>query len=225
MGFAEFLNEVSGAMIEAQEQLERQTEAYLAGTSNPRPLPSLFRIPRLQAKMKFALDTKTDEKLGLIFSRSSESEGTQLEQSLEFDILAVPPPPESGLVPGPYLVQMPRLELLVESARREWFARVRKHPEAREKLGVPPAGSKDLLVWEFVRPREATSAGRLYLYGKTFNQVGREGPSADLFLVRLQDGDSAQPEIEQWTVPRSMSAWLGEFLAIAGVRQAELDRE
>src|SRR5262249_5612604 len=189
---------------------------------------SLFRIPRLQAKMKFALDTESEEKLGLIFSTSGESESTRLEQSLEFDILAVPPPPESGLAPGPYLVQMPRFELLVDGARREWFARVRKHPEVAAKLGVPPVGSKALLLWEFVRPPEAKSPGRLYLYGKTVNQMDREGqpaPAADLYLVRFQDDDSAPPEAEEWSVPRNMGLWLGEFLAIAGARQDDLEHE
>ena len=61
VGFAEFLGEISGAMVAAQQRLDGQTESYLAGSTSPLPLPTMFRIPRLAAEMKFALSTESAE--------------------------------------------------------------------------------------------------------------------------------------------------------------------
>src|SRR4051812_22753799 len=51
LGLDEFLGQVADAMIPAQQRLDLQSEAYLAGSSSPRPLPAMFRLPRLTGQM------------------------------------------------------------------------------------------------------------------------------------------------------------------------------
>jgi hypothetical protein len=230
VGFAEFLGEISGAMVAAQQRLDGQTESYLAGSSSPLPLPTMFRIPRLAAEMKFALSTESAEGFKLFF-QTEESETTRQEQSLTFEIVAVPPPPESGITPAPYVPLMPRIALLFAGPRREWLSRIARDTTAASTLGVPAADDSarsrdeplDLLAWHVIRPDEPSKTEHLYLVG-----AGGTG-AARMWLARVpKDGADESVALHQLTVqvnpplPAPIAGWLTEFMQAAGQRQAAM---
>jgi hypothetical protein len=225
VGFAEFLGEISGAMVAAQQRLDGQTESYLAGSSSPLPLPTMFRIPRLAAEMKFALSTESAEGFKLFF-QSEESETTRQEQSLKFEIVAVPPPPESGITPAPYIPLMPRIELLFAGPRREWLSRIARDTTTASTLGLDASGRApdeplDLLGWHVIRPDEASKTEDLYLVGS--------GASGATWLARVpRDAADATVALHQLSVgfnpplPTPVASWIAEFLQGAGRRQTAM---
>ena len=225
VGFADFLGEISGAMVAAQQRLDGQTESYLAGSSSPLPLPTMFRIPRLAAEMKFALSTESAEGFKLFF-QSEESETTRQEQSLKFEIVAVPPPPESGITPAPYVPLMPRLELLFAGPRREWLSRITRDTAAASTLELndstrAPDEPLDLLGWHVIRPDEASKTEHLYLVGS--------GTSGAVWLARVpRDAADGSVTLHQLTVsanpplPPPVANWLTEFVQGAGRRQTAM---
>jgi hypothetical protein len=180
--------------------------------------------------MKFALSTESAEGFKLFF-QSEESQTTRQEQSLKFEIVAVPPPPESGITPAPYVPLMPRIELLFAGPRREWLLRIARDTTAASTLGVAAAADSsrapdeplDLLGWQVIRPDEASKTEHLYLVGS-----GTAG-GAQMWLARVpKDAADGSVALHQLTVnvnpplPAPVAGWLTEFLQGAGRRQAAM---
>jgi hypothetical protein len=226
LGFAEFLTEVAQAMVDTQSRLDLQSEAYLQGSSNARPLPALFRLPRLKGQMKFALEKGQDKKLNLLFYSSSAAASTLQQHELDFELVAVPPPPESGIAPGVFAPQMPRLDLVFgPGQRRQWLGLVAARPDVADALGVgrgaDPDTLTDVLLWQFLRADEDDQADHVVM------------------LARAADGATARICLAQVTAPAGQAAavanvlavgplppWLAgfvdAFVAAAGRRQREL---
>jgi hypothetical protein len=215
-------------MVSAQQRLDGQTEAYLSGSSNPQPLPAMFRIPKLTAAMKFALSKDSAEGFKLFF-RSETSESRKQEQSVTFDIVAVPPPPESGITPAPYVPLMPRIELLIGGARRQWLLRVAADATARQALGIPPpeeAGRSpdkpfDLLVWQVVRADEEKETERTA--EKHYVAGSAKTGAVELWLVPVPTAAASPVQLHTSPpIPAPFRDWLLTFLQGAGRRQVEL---
>ncbi len=95
VGFSTFLSEMSEAAIEAQKNLDVASKEYLDSiTGKNHILPTIFRIPKLTADIKFAMERKGTEKVNLIFYSKGKDEIERNQQSLQFDIIATPPTPE-----------------------------------------------------------------------------------------------------------------------------------
>ncbi|MFN0066781.1 MAG: hypothetical protein ACKVYV_04005 [Limisphaerales bacterium] len=98
--FADFLTNVGKAMVRAQQDLDAESQKY-AATPVGQTLPSLFRLPRVGAQMKFALEKVEGSKLGLVFfGRKSES-SERYEHTLDFEVVAVPAPADTPTGPLP----------------------------------------------------------------------------------------------------------------------------
>lgn len=93
--FSNFLATIGDSVIESQEALDERSIKYLQKIrENPFLPPTLFRIPKISAALKVGLKKTTSEGLNvLIVSRKDEQEMVN-EQSINFEIAAVPPPPE-----------------------------------------------------------------------------------------------------------------------------------
>ncbi len=228
--FSEFINGISEAMIAAQQRLDLQTEVYLSGTSSPRPLPAMFRLPRLKAGIKFALEKKKNEKMNLLFYSSSSAASSLQQHSVDFEVVAVPPPPESGLTPGAYVPLLPRVELIMDRGERQlWLKAALNAPAVANELGVAvgadPASLPTLLWWQFVRPKQQklgpASGPRLFLAG-----IRGGAPSRTRLVLTQMELAAGAAEPMVLAVKAldvgALAGWLGEFLEEAGERQQQV---
>lgn len=97
--FSDFFSYVGRSLVEAQKTLDGHSETYLERIrGRPHILPSVFRIPKLSAEIKFAFKEVKDEKVNLIFYSTKEEAEKQHQQSVQFDIVSVPPPQPQEIV-------------------------------------------------------------------------------------------------------------------------------
>ena len=104
-----FFSQVSSGLVNAQRNLDDQSADYLKTIANrPHALPTTFRIPKVSAEFKFALDTTKGSGVNLIFFQAQKTAEEQHQQTVNFDIVAVPPP--TGLVAPPAQASIVRLK-------------------------------------------------------------------------------------------------------------------
>lgn len=114
--FGEFFKKVSEGFIKAQQNLDAASAQYLAAVSEqPHALPSVFRIPRVTADVKFALEHTKGETINLLFFKDEDVATTRNQQAVQFEIVSAPPP--AGLLVGPVSV----FPVLSKSRRAELF--------------------------------------------------------------------------------------------------------
>jgi hypothetical protein len=105
----DFFNKVSAGVVNAQRNLDEQSADYLKTVAaQPHALPSIFRIPKVTAEMKFALQTSKKTGIDLLFYKDLTQAQELNQQTLQFDIVAAPPPP--NLMAPPALVSIVRLK-------------------------------------------------------------------------------------------------------------------
>lgn len=114
--FDEFLTNVGSAMLDAQKKLDTASAQYLKDTGNqPNVLPSVFRLPKLSASMKFAFDEVKTDKLNLVFYSSGSQESNQHQQQVDFEIVSAPAPLEAV---NEARRSAPRLDLVLSPTER-----------------------------------------------------------------------------------------------------------
>lgn len=219
LGFSQFLTGVAEAMIAAQERLDLQTEAYLSGSSSPRPLPTLFRLPRLKATMKCAIERSEGKELNLLFYSSTAAANALQQQTIDFELTAVPPPPEAGLVPGEYVPLLPRVGLVLDRARRaDLLERLLADAAARGALGLAADAATDrlddVILWELVRPDQCETECLILA-------ASAAGP-ARLCLIGVRTVKTGASLTVQPFELGALGARLGEFLRALAVRQREI---
>ena len=231
-GFPDFLSEVADAMIATQQKLDLQTEAYLQGSSNSRPLPTLFRMPRLNAQMKFSLEKDNSDKLNLVFYSSTTKASTLQQHSIDFEMVAVPPPPEIRLPAGPFIPLMPRLELMFQRSRRlAYVEKILGNALAVAALGlqanVDPASLPTLLLWELIIPGIPMDGQKPVPTLLMAGRMNGNPPAPKLCYILMntdQNGPVQVASVEpfsNFTRP-DIAAAFGNFLTAAGKRQEEL---
>jgi hypothetical protein len=103
--FEDFIHRIGRGLVSAQELLDLQSAAYLASTSGkPHILPSIFRVPKISADMKFALDVDKERGLNLLFFSKRDQTESRNEQAISFEVVSVPAPPGAAdllLATGP----------------------------------------------------------------------------------------------------------------------------
>ena len=127
-----FLERMSQSMVRAQHLLDAESGRYLAATADKRHiLPSIFRMPKLSAQMRFALDVQNEESLNLVFYQRDEKTTSRNEQAIDFDIVTVPAPPDAREA-----VQRlaPRLELLLDPFERGRVMEAIRSTQPKESL-------------------------------------------------------------------------------------------
>ena len=94
--FGEFFAAVGDSVVRAQKKLDSESELYLEEIRHKdHILPSVFRIPKVSAEIKFALQSVEARKINLLFYSIKEQSQEKHEQSVRFDIVAAPPPQEA----------------------------------------------------------------------------------------------------------------------------------
>jgi hypothetical protein len=102
--FADFFQRVGEGLVKAQQNMDSQSLDYLKSVvGQPNLLPSMFRIPKVSADLKFALDTEKSNTVGFIFYKDETSEQTHNQQSIQFDIVSVP---ATQVPPAPLFVNL-----------------------------------------------------------------------------------------------------------------------
>jgi len=122
--FSEFLQNVGCSLVRAQEKLDEESGAYLKRLqSGDRDFvqPSVFRIPKMSAEMKFAFGKIDSKRVGLIFYRRTSQAREQHQQSLTFELATAPPPPETiaRLRREATKLEVPSIDLILSTADRD----------------------------------------------------------------------------------------------------------
>lgn len=119
----DFFSGVARSLISAQNQLDQQSADYLASTSGKEHiLPSVFRIPRLTAEVKFAVEKATSTGVNLFFFKDITTDQASNQQSVQFDIVSAPPPPD--LPRSPVMVSI----ILGASVRQAVLTKISQAP-------------------------------------------------------------------------------------------------
>ena len=93
--FGKFFSAVGDSLVRAQADMDRKSAVYIEeSTKHPHVLPSTFRIPKISADIRFALQSVQGSKVNLLFYSKHKQSQEKHEQRLKFDIVAAPPPPE-----------------------------------------------------------------------------------------------------------------------------------
>lgn len=111
---SEFFRNVSTSVIEAQTQLNRDSEEYarqlrLSQSNIP---PSYYAIPSIKAEMKVAFRDMSRQGVNVIFFTRKEQKEQYLESTVTFELVSVPAPlnpPGSSPPVGPLSRAMPPL--------------------------------------------------------------------------------------------------------------------
>lgn len=118
-----FFTGVAGSLIAAQKQLDINSAEYISEVSGTQfLLPSVFRIPKLSAEMKFAVNKADEHGVNLFFFKDLTTDQASNQQSVQFDIVAAPLPPD--IPRSPVLVAV----LLDASTRTNVLAKITTPP-------------------------------------------------------------------------------------------------
>jgi hypothetical protein len=92
--FDKFFSNVGRALVSAQRELDEHSREYIERVRAQPALrhasPTAFRIPKLSADIKFALERTDKEEVGLVFFKAESSRRELHQQSVQFEIVAVP---------------------------------------------------------------------------------------------------------------------------------------
>jgi len=98
----DFMRSVGVAVVDAQRQLDTASKQYVreivAGDTESLGAmvqPAVYRLPKVSAAVKFAFESIDSQRVGLIFYSDTETAKSSHQQSIEFEIVAVPPTPEA----------------------------------------------------------------------------------------------------------------------------------
>jgi hypothetical protein len=112
--FAAFLDQIGRAMVDAQQGLDTLSNLYSHG---PAPLvaPTSYRIPKLTASMRFALETVREREFNLLVYSDTQRARELNQQTLDLEIVAVPAAPE---VAAAIAERRPRFTVVTGAAAR-----------------------------------------------------------------------------------------------------------
>lgn len=92
--FDEFLSSLSRSIVDAQRRLDAASADYLASVRDkPHIAPTVFRLPRLEAQMKFGLEVKEGQRLNLLFWGRDKQTSQLNQQAISFELVSVPAAP------------------------------------------------------------------------------------------------------------------------------------
>ena len=141
VGFADFLTDIGNSVVDTQRQLDEQSRVYLEEIRpNKHITPAIYRIPKVSASIKFGMRKTREKGFNIIVAQNRKEDERTLNQSLEFEIISVPPPPDfqqtlSGEVPTIGFVFSPPV-------RQAIFSLIDDYQPKPEQQGL----NKDLLL-------------------------------------------------------------------------------
>ena len=156
-----FLVNIGEAVVDAQRELDKESERYLSETAGKDHLvSSVFKIPKVSANIKFAVNRRRGKKFGILVSRRKTESETSLNQGLDFEVMAVPPPPEvlSEIIKN----GMPRFSFELSRSGRERIFNVIKNLIGKKKnhklaLLVDDENRDRVVILNVIPPQERAS--------------------------------------------------------------------
>jgi hypothetical protein len=148
--FSSFIQSVGTSLSKAQDSLDSQArESFKASAGAGGPLlPTLYRIPKLSAEVKFAFDKTTEKGLNLLFFSKKDQASEAHQQSIAFDIVATPPPPE---LLERLKRDIPTLQLvLAPSVREEVLDAIQRFRQSQKEQGKTAATALEELELNFL---------------------------------------------------------------------------
>ena len=144
----EFFGRVGDSLITAQRQLDQRAQHQLsetvAGGGSP-DLATLYRIPKVSAELKFALEEVGTGGINLLIYRQGTEASTLNQQTVQFEIAAVPAPPETVAA---VRQQAPHLDWVFDAPTR---SQIREALEVLEPDSQAATTSKGVLLGNFER--------------------------------------------------------------------------
>lgn len=115
--FADFLANIGTSFIETQQKLDQQSIEYLNSIQDrPYLPPTVFRIPKISAELNVALEEKKGMGVNVILFSKQQEMSTYNQQSMNFEIAAVPPSPELLQI---LRDQTPKIDFLFDTMKRQ----------------------------------------------------------------------------------------------------------
>jgi len=189
-GFYDMLTEVGRAMIRTQRDLDEQSLDYTRQSGQRVGMASSFRVPKVNASFRFALETTQGKELNLVFYESTDQTKNVIQQNIEVEIVAVPPTPEFRAAAE---TAWPRFRLLTDPDEREPYIE-----KLRLELRSDPASIDRTLLLRLQRGTADPDGGEIVLAALS----RRKGTGAatttvtGAWLLRRAsaDGDLSAPE-------------------------------
>ncbi len=201
-----FFTQVGRSLVSAQQQLDQRSQEYTAQLTAEGADPSmatLYRIPKVSAELKFAIENVSKKGINLLVHKAGSQSSVLNQQSVNFEIAAIPAP--AGTLEA-VRRQAPRLQLVLDSDLRQ---RVMEGLEATAAAKDSEAGDSTALEkaqkWLSSRPEKVlmietgpTSGG----YWLVRVATGEEAPGDDLpegdqrlglWHFTLGDAEAEQP--------------------------------
>lgn len=187
IAFDDFLASMSRSVVKTQQALDAESARYLAATADKgHVLPSVFRLPKLSAQVRFAIETERTDGLNLIFYKRDEKTTSRNEQAIDFDIVSVPAPPDAR---ASALAVSPRLDLVLDPFERSPLVdTIRKLPPTgtNAPLVQAAAAAPEQLVLLALMPEE-----KMHRYLVMYADPQGAGKSVGTWRLTLPEGADA----------------------------------
>jgi len=168
--FSDFLTSVGQAVVDTQKQLDEASRKYLASADRvPTASPTVFRMPKLSGRMQFEVQFDKSKTVNLIFHSETEKAKTLNQQSVEFDIVAVPAPPDVLIA---LQNTAPTVSLILDPTVRADLAAARAAAPANADNIPKDMDLQRAIIAQISGPNLAGSAYLVFCTGEGDNDVG-----------------------------------------------------
>ncbi|MEO8657321.1 MAG: hypothetical protein ABI693_02575 [Bryobacteraceae bacterium] len=168
--FADFLSSVGQAVVDTQKQLDDASRRYLESADRvPTASPTVFRMPKLSGRMQFEVQFDKSKTVNLIFHSDTEKAKTLNRQSVEFDIVAVPAPPDMLIA---MQSTVPAVSLVLDPAVRADLAAARDAAPANADNIPKDMDLQRAIIAQVAGPGLTGSAYLVFCTGDGDNDVG-----------------------------------------------------
>lgn len=231
----EFFVQVGRSLVSAQQQLDQRSQEYMAqltqGGADP-SMATLYRIPKVSAELKFGLEKVSKKGINLLIHRQGTQSSILNQQSVSFEIAAIPAPP--GALAA-VRQRAPQMQLLLDpEARRQILealaaATAPSQAEEEDLAALHQAQERLAAHWEEVLLVEAGPGSGRHLVALVddgddrrlglwlFEQGGDtsvDRPSRLTALVDVGEASAMVPEpLREWlrTLAERQAAFLGSL--------------
>lgn len=187
--FGDFLSMAGNSLVAAQDELDEQSKRYLQRNQGREHIhPSVFRIPKLKAEIKFALEKESERGFNLLFYKGKDQETTRHQQGMSFEVISVPPSPETL---NTLRTERPQVDfILAPSARRALLERAAK--ATLTPASQPNADDREIL-------EDAARRPRVLIWEKG---AAEDGESAHYLLYADRPGSLKKAKAGLWLLTR-----------------------
>jgi hypothetical protein len=196
--FGDFFSKVGDSLVSAQRGLDRQTREYLRED----PVhPSAFRIPKLTAEFKFAMESKSKDQFNVLFFGSSDEERKRQQHRINFEVVAAPPPAAylakmGGIPLSGALLRHPADRNEVQRVLAAWL----------ESMEGVPVGPNKLTLMEDVQSFLTSFDQVLVLEGSDAWVLMRTTPLLDAKKLEKNKPQAEPDQLEILTFTKSIGA-------------------